>query len=273
MTDSATRADLGRGFDNVPEIYDRIRPGYPEPLFDDLLSFLDQATHRDLRAVEIGPGTGQATRSLLQRGIAVTAVEPGERLAAYLTEKLRNESPGLEVVNATFEECALESGAYDLILAATSFHWIDPRIRLQKSHDLLREGGALAVISTNQIRSSADKGFFDRVQPVYKRHREDKLQELPGPDVTPPEFPDVQASRLFAEPELHRYRWDQTYTSRQYADLVRSYSGTQAMEPAAQDALIADLCAVIDAEFGGSVTRPLVITLTLARKRPQASRE
>ena len=146
MTDTATRADDGRGFDNVPEIYDRIRPGYPEPLFDDLLSFLEQASpQRDLRAVEIGPGTGQATRPLLERGIAVTAVEPGERLAAYLREKLRDDSPGLEVVNATFEECDLESGTYDLILAATSFHWIDPQIRLRKSHDLLREGSHEAL--------------------------------------------------------------------------------------------------------------------------------
>ena len=52
----------------------------------------------------------------------------------------------------------------------------------------------------------------------------------------------------------------------EYADLMRSYSGTQAMEPPQQEAMISDVCGLIDAEFGGSITRPLVITLSLGRR-------
>ncbi len=66
---------------------------------------------------------------------------------------------------------------------------------------------------------------------------------------------------------LHRFRHDQTYPTDQYADLVRSYSNTQMMPREQREALIADLCALIDAEFDGYVVRPLVITLILARKR------
>ncbi|MCH8025418.1 MAG: class I SAM-dependent methyltransferase [Chloroflexi bacterium] len=266
MTEQVARADDGLGFDNVPEIYDRIRLTYPEALFDTVAAYLQSDSQ--IRAVEIGPGTGQATRPLLERGIAVTAVEPGTRLAAFLSNKLAAEFPALDVVNAKFEDAALEPGAYDLILAATSFHWLDSSSRLQRCHDLLRPGGTLAIVGTNQIDSTADGGFFQRVQPVYTQHQpHGGGLNLPGEDVTPPEYVELEASDLFNEPALHRYRWDQRYTSEEYGDLMRSYSGTQAMEPPAQEAMIGDVCALIDAEFGGSITRPLVITLTLGRRR------
>ena len=261
----------GLGFDNVPEIYDRVRPTYPPALFAELFSYLRGGDA--LRAVEIGPGTGQATRPLLEHGISVMAVEPGEKLAAFLSSKLGGEFPRLDVVKAKFEDAELESGAFDLVFAATSFHWLDRGMRFQRCHDLLREGGALAVVHTNQIDSIADHGFFARVQPVYDRHQQnDSPFLLPAEDeLTPPEYEGLVASGLFDEVRLHRYRWDQTYTSSEYGDLMRSYSGTQAMEPPQQEAMIGDVCALIDAEFGGSITRPLVITLSLARRGGRAA--
>ncbi len=263
----ALLADDGLGFDNVPEIYDRIRPTYPVELFDRLFAYV--TGDGQPRAVEIGPGTGQATRPLLERGIAVTAVEPGEQLAAFLSDKLGGEFPRLDVVNAKFEDADLEQGAFDLIFAATSFHWLDPMTRFQRSRDLLRQGGALAIVHTNQIESSADGGFFARVQPIYDRYQHDHPRlKLPSEaELTPPEFADFSQTRLFEDIQLYRYRWDQTYTSAEYGDLMRSYSGTQAMEVPRQEALIRDVCSLLDAEFGASVTRPLVITLTLGRKR------
>ena len=260
------RADDGLGFDNVPEIYDRVRPGYPPELFDALFSYLGR--DHDLRAVEIGPGTGKATRPLLDHGIAVTAVEPGGQLAAFLNQKLGGDFPRLDVVVAKFEEAELEAGAFDLVLAATSFHWLDKETKFQRCHDLLREGGTLAVAHTNQIDSTADGGFFAAVQPVYDRHQDNDPGYAPPAEdeLVPPDHGGLVASGLFDDVTLHKYRWDQRYTSREYADLMRSYSGTQAMEPPQQEAMIGDVCVLIDSEFGGAITRPLVMTLSLGRR-------
>ncbi len=259
--------DCGLGFDNVPEIYDRIRPTYPPELFEELFAYLGGGGR--LRAVEIGPGTGQASRPLLEHGIAVTAVEPGEHLAAFLNDKLGGEFPLLEVVNARFEDAELERGAFDLVFAATSFHWLNPMTRLQRSRDLLREGGVLAIVDTNAITSSADRGFFARSQFVYDRHVSNNAPpELPTEaELTPPVFADLNGCGLFEEIRLRRYRWDQTYASAEYADLMRTYSDVQAMERPQREALIRDIGALIDSEFGGSVTGPLVVTLTLGRRR------
>jgi SAM-dependent methyltransferase len=259
------RADDGLGFDNVPEIYERIRPTYPPALFHALFAYLRGV---ELRAVEIGPATGKATRPLLEHGIAVTAVEPGAALAEFLRQQLGAAFPTLEVITSKFEDAELEAGAYDLVFAATSFHWLDRETRFQRCHDLLRDGGALAVMHTNQIESEADKGFFAAAQPIYERHQQagDGLQLPIEEQLVPPEYDDLVACGLFGEIELHKMRWDQTYSSADYGDLMRSYSGTQAMEPDAQEALIGDITSFIDAEFGGEITRPLVMSLSLGRK-------
>jgi SAM-dependent methyltransferase len=256
-------------FDEVPEIYDRVRPRYPGRAFDDIFSYLEtDLSIAQPRVLEIGPGTGKATRSLLEHGAHVVAVEIGPSLAAFLERKLCSEFPGrLHVINRSFEAYDVEARSFDLVVSATAFHWIDPAVRMQKSHDALRPGGAIAIIMTNQIRSDVDRGFFEHVLPIYKKYRPDERPAAPPDEnVVPDEYEEVQSSELFVDVVLKRYRWDQTYATDAYADLVRSYANTQVMPEADREALIADLCRVIDAEYGGSVTRPLVITLTLGRR-------
>lgn len=267
MGNEGPAADLRLSFDNMPEIYDRARPAYPAPLFVDLFSYARTSSPAaGLRVVEIGPGTGKATVGLLAHGAHVTAVEIGPRLADFLRSKFASEGR-LTVINAAFEDVLLPFGAFDLVVSATAFHWVDQAIRLQKSYDVLRPGGTLAVIGTNQVESEADRGFFDRVAPIYRRYQpDDQPQNPPGPDVVPVEHDELRSSSLFTDIGLHRYHWDQAYSAAAYADLMRSYSKTQEMEPGPREALIAELCSVIEQEYGGTIVRPLVMTLTLGRR-------
>jgi SAM-dependent methyltransferase len=266
--DDETRQVERLGFDRAVQSYERARPSYPPALFDDLFDYLGaESAIAEPLVVEVGAGTGKATVSLLERGARVTAVEIG----AEMSEALRRNFPDKErltVVHAPFEDTELESMTYDLVTSFTAFHWVRPDVRYAKAHMLLRPGGALGVAMTNQIASDADHGFFARVQPIYKTYfPEDDPPELQGEDVVPPEFSDMAASKLFEDIRLQRYRWDQTYPTPMYADLMRSYSGMQMMAPERREALISEICAVADAEYGGSVTRPIVITLVLGRRK------
>jgi SAM-dependent methyltransferase len=263
----STPSEERLAFDQVPETYDRVRPSYPEPLFDDLFAYVGVAPER-ANILEIGAGTGKATRSILERGARVTAVEIGPQLAAFLRENLgRDFGDRLDVITSSFEECELAAASFDAVVSATAFHWVDPSVRLTKSRHVLRSVGALAIIMTNQIVSNADGGYFARVQPIYRRYFPGgTAPELPDEDIIPEEYEQLRSSGLFYDVSLQRYRWDQTYSSEQYGDLVRSYANTQMMEAGPREAMIADLCEVIDREYGGFVTRPLVITLTLGRK-------
>jgi hypothetical protein len=123
------------------------------------------------------------------------------------------------------------------------------------------------------VSAPADQGFFERVQPIYDRyscdesdHREPKgFVPSSAPDhATNRLLPELEASPLYAETLLFRYRWDQTYETSDYADLLRSFSTSQAMAGTEREALITEISQCVDHEFGGRVTRPLVITLALA---------
>ena len=82
-------------FDEVAELYDRHRPGYPEALFEDLVALSGLAPAG--RILEIGAGTGQATRPLARRGFRVLCLEPGAALARVARRKLA-EFPRVEVL-------------------------------------------------------------------------------------------------------------------------------------------------------------------------------
>src|SRR3954468_12024269 len=100
-------------FDRVAELYDRVRPTYPPELIDDVAAL-------GPRVLEIGPGTGQATRALVERGLEVTAVELGTNLAAIA----RRNVPQAHVVNAEFETWEPERADFDAVVSFTAFHWI-----------------------------------------------------------------------------------------------------------------------------------------------------
>ena len=257
--------DRRLAFDAAAESYDLARPEYPSQIFDDLFAYLGMAAAP--RVCEIGPGTGQATGGLLARGALVTAVEIGPNLASALRSKFAGE-PRLSVVLGAFEEVALPQAAFDLVVAATSWHWLAAETRVAKAVSLLRPSGVLATLATVQVSEPEDRGFFQRGHAVYERHgRRERF--TPGPraaEVAPAEAVEFMASALLRDVQVRTYRWDQRYSAGQYEHLLRSYSDIQAMPPSERESLIADLKALIAAEFDGYVVRPLVIALTMARR-------
>src|SRR5439155_445449 len=96
----ADRRHLGRVFDEVPELYDRVRPTYPDELFADLVAITGM--NERSAVLEVGCGTGQATRSLAALGCSVTAVEPGAGMAAVVRQRLGT-SPNVRVETSSFE--------------------------------------------------------------------------------------------------------------------------------------------------------------------------
>jgi SAM-dependent methyltransferase len=121
----ANRGDLGRVFNEVPELYDRVRPAYPDELFADLVAItgMDERS----RVLEVGCGTGQATRSLAALGCPVTAVEPGAGMAALARQRLAAIRDA-EVEISTFEEWNDRGRRFDVLVAASAWHWVDPAV-------------------------------------------------------------------------------------------------------------------------------------------------
>src|SRR5919107_3821041 len=117
------RNRLRSTFDGAALLYDEVRPGYPEDLFDDVVS-LSKIPARG-RILEIGCGTGQATVPFARRGYHILCIELGENLAAVARRNLEA-YPQTEVRTAAFEEWPLQESAFDLAISATAFHWLYP---------------------------------------------------------------------------------------------------------------------------------------------------
>ena len=93
--------------------------------------------------VEVGPGTGQATRRLLELGAdPLVVVEPNPSLAGYLDGGTET---ALQLVEAQLEEADLEPRRFDLAAAASSFHWVDEQVGLARLFTALRPGGWCAI--------------------------------------------------------------------------------------------------------------------------------
>ena len=258
MTDACP--DPRRSFNNDAEIYSEIRPGYPSAMFDELFRRLP--THP--LVLEVGPGTGQATRDLLGHGAIVHAIEIGPAMAAKLREVLP--SGNLHITVGDYEQFSIEDRTMDVVFSATAYHWISRRAQLDRPATILRPGGILAIVDTNQVTSPDDDGFFAAVQPIYERYGEGHVGP-PAPERSAVD-PQIRSALVrdprFIDLEVHSYDWNQTYAASEYRKLMLSYSVTQMMQPAARQGLLDDMEAFVEQRFDGQVTRPLVVALTTA---------
>ena len=143
MDHAALARRHGRAFDQVADEYDRSRPSYPDELVDRACQLAGIGSGDPV--LEVGCGTGQLTRSLLARGLHVTALEPGRHLLSLAQRNLENGGE-VEFVKARFEDARLLSGAYRAVFSAAAFHWIDPDVSWEKAARVLVPGGTLALI-------------------------------------------------------------------------------------------------------------------------------
>lgn len=138
-SERAVAVQRSLSFGSVAEDYERYRPGYS----DDLVRLIiGRATGEVRRAIEIGAGTGKATRAFARAGIEVTAVEPDPAMLAVL----RRECAGLPVHAElkAYEDVEPDGEPYDLFYAAAALHWTRPKRRWDRAAALLRPGAAVA---------------------------------------------------------------------------------------------------------------------------------
>jgi SAM-dependent methyltransferase len=149
MSDGTLVRSYGRVFNEVAVEYDRYRPAYPDALVDRACEVADIGDGD--RVLEIGCGTGQLTRSLLARGLRVTALEPGDQLILLAKENLRN-AGDVELVHARLEDTRLPRESYQAVFSASAIHWVDPDLSWRKIADALAPNGTLALIQYFGLR-------------------------------------------------------------------------------------------------------------------------
>lgn len=165
-----------RSFGVRAQAYERFRPGYPEELFDRVMAHAGGPVRT---ALEIGAGTGKATRLFARPGITVTATDPD---GAMLAELRKHVPESVRTVQAAFEDVR-PGERYGLVYAAAALHWTDPEGRWARMAALLEPGGVFA--SFGGPIQLADPAVEEAVRAARAPFLES--DQIPSPDGTPPE--------------------------------------------------------------------------------------
>lgn len=256
-------------FNSTADLYQSARPDYPEPLYAALIEAA-QLAPRD-RLLEVGSATGKATIPLAHKGFRITCIEPGHELATAARRNLAA-YPAVEVIEATFEDVdATALGPFDLVFAATAWHWVDPAVRYQRAWDMLRPGGHLATWSASHVFPEGGDPIFAELQEVY-----DEIGEgLPDaatylrPGQLPDQREEIEASGLFDVTTVREFDWEVTYDADEYIALLNTFSGHIAMQTWQRDRLYSEVRKRLHQRPDGLLRRGWGAVLHVARRREQ----
>jgi SAM-dependent methyltransferase len=206
------RAD---SFGAAARLYDARRPHYPNQLIDDLLS------RGARRVLDVGAGTGIASRQLLDKGADVLAVEPDPRMAEIANDK------SIPIEIGTFENWEPADRNFDLIVFGQSFHWVNPAIALPKVHSLLATGGQLALMWNRLFPADPAQADFAE---IYRDYMDPGSPLIDGSTIGIVEacgsidrlIASITASGFTVE--KHTYPRNDHYSARHWLDLVFTYS-------------------------------------------------
>ena len=243
-------------FNTAARLYEEVRPGYPEELIRDVIDLSGLNTHS--RILEIGCGTGKATQPFAEHGYKLVCLDIGADLVAVAREKLKD-FPNVSFVEQAFETWK-PNGNFDLIISATAFHWVDPKVRYLKASEVLRSDGFLAIFSNQHVRK--DEGFFAESQSLYDKYYFPLTIDRPPAHAT--NFPGVEA---FQDPIKRVYPWSQTYSSEQYIKLLGTYSGHIALPDKNKRLLFEGITNLIETKYNGQVTKHYEAVLDLRNTR------
>jgi SAM-dependent methyltransferase len=248
-------------FGEVADDYDRIRPGYPDQLVDDVLAAAGPGP-----VLEVGAGTGIATVAFAARGAALTCVEPDPRMAGLLRRKL----PDTPIVASTFEDWTPDR-AYRLLISAQAWHWVDAARRPGLAFRALAPGGLFAPFWNGFLM--LDPHLHAALLEVDRRHRLSgdtphryRAAGFPELAAFDEEWPRLGLSaEQFPERDHKRYHSTRSYSTADYRTHLLSISMYRILEPSAVDAVLADTAAVID-EHGGTIDFDIITDVVLARR-------
>ncbi len=268
MSDGAAPpAEQRLAFGLVAEQYERARPSYPAAAIDEVLTYASLPPGE--LVVEVGAGTGKATRLLADRGLRVLALEPDPAMAAICRSIA---DPALvEVVETDFERWRPRDRV-GLLVCAQAWHWLDPLQRWQRAAEALRPLGAVAALWTFPVwdrialRAALDRTYAEVVPemvadfPAHPGSRAERIAGAWHEDV----------GEGFVDVRSVDHDWVSPYTAREYTEMIATHQDHIRLDPARKAALLARMRQTIERD-GGGIEMVYRTSVCLARHGPSRS--
>ena len=250
-------ASLKYTFDKNAAEYRRFRPTYPVTLADDIVNW--SGLQKGARILEVGCGAGQATMLFSDLKPTQTSIDIGASLMRECRDRYASIS-NYQFVCSSLEDFDGATGSYDLIYAATCFHWLTPSVRFSKSCAMLKTNGHLAVFSDKHYKNR--DGFFEEVQRCYEKHAPQLAMKAPRP-VSAPAKPEENPLNKVVNNEYDR---DISYTAEEYVGLLKTVSDHIALGDERLKTLCDSIYELIADRYRGAVVKTLTTRLDLYKK-------
>jgi len=240
--------EASRRFGAQALAYDRYRPRYPESVFDDIVEMADASAGTEV--IEIGAGTGIATESLVRRGLSVKAIEPSPEMASLAQAKLSDRA---SVFVSRFEDYSA-AGPVRLVASFNAWHWVDPKVAVNRAAELLAPGGSLALVWT-EVVSWGEEPFEERLAEVSGYPWVKRLDHVDG------SMQPIRGDPRFEDSGILHHVFERTLDTATFVAVTKTYGGQRTDEQ--YDAI----ARVINDEFGGSITKVEDAALYISRRR------
>ena len=211
--------------------------------------------------LEIGAGSGRVTRRLNAMGASVVAVEPDGMFAALLRDSIA----GLEVHEAPFEDADLPDDAFDIAVAATSFHWVEQDVGLPKLRRVLRRGGHVALWWEKIGDPCRSNVFLDATRSLWP-------EPSSPPDERPPYQLDVDGWKASLERvgiegfEAEIIRDTVRLDAPRLRALFATWTVFLRLPLAEREPLLDRIAGVVDTDLDGVAELPSVVAVYAGRK-------
>ncbi|MBD2579450.1 class I SAM-dependent methyltransferase [Oscillatoria sp. FACHB-1406] len=226
-------------YGTVAQLYDRVRPRYPENLIQRATSQLPP----NATILEIGCGPGTATVEFAELGYMITALEPSPEASQLARYNCRT-YPNVEILTTTLEAWELQPQSYDTIVAATSFHWVSPEVGYPKIAAALKPHGSLILLWNSEVQPRDE--IYQQLRSVYlarnpdlarfhDEHRQERDRDLAKFGQA------VLDSGYFDNLSSEQQQCRRTYTIEDYLALLQTYSPYIRLEARERELLLADL--------------------------------
>ena len=248
---------VSRGFGPATDLYERIRPDYPDAAVDILVRELGIARGRIV--VDVGAGTGKLSRMLARTGATVIAVEP----LAEMREQLAENVPLAVPFDGTAERMALRDGSADAITVAQAFHWFDGDRALVEFHRVLAPGRKLGLIWNVRDRRTAWVDAFDaivdRIDPLRPDHQTGRWRSA------------FERTALFTPLEQQDVPYEQRLTPAGIVDRALTVSSIAVLPDAERERVLDEIRALVathpDLRGRDTVSLPYVTKVYWAERR------
>lgn len=250
---------MAESFGTDAERYDRARPSYPAELVARVV-----AGSPGMDVLDVGTGTGIAARQFHAAGCRVLGVEPDARMAAFARRR------GVTVEVARFEDWPAADRKFDTVIAAQSWHWIDPVAGIAKAADVLRLNGRLVifghVFEPPAVVADPFAAAFRRLVPDSLFANQPARRPLELYEALYAKIADsIGQSGQFTEPERWRFEWEQDYTRDQWLELLPTTGGLTQVPADTMAEIQRAVGGAIDALGGHFTMRYVTLAVTAVR--------